>query len=83
MTPLAILLERADAALRAHGASARDALIRQIEAAIREGENAASVRDLDHILQLVEFRDRALEPGPIDDMPERFVRWTGEAMREQ
>lgn len=77
MTPLAILLERADAALEAHGPSARDELIRQIEQAVRAGAHPGQVRDLDHILQLVEFRSPASAPAPTD-MPARFVQWTGD-----
>lgn len=58
MTPLAILLERADAAMLAYGDGAEDELLRQIRAAVRNGEHADRVRDLDHILQLIEYRER-------------------------
>lgn len=58
MTPLAIRLERADAAMLAHGPAAQKELLRQIEAAIRSGDDPEKVRDLDHVLQLIEFRER-------------------------
>ena len=58
MTPLAILLERADAAMLAHGPAAQDELLRQIRVAVRNGEDQDRVRDLDHILQLIEYRER-------------------------
>lgn len=65
MTPLAILVERAEAALLTHGASAREELIRQIERAIRADEDPGRVRDLDHILQLIEFHQPRLRTAGI------------------
>jgi hypothetical protein len=64
VTPLAILLERADAALLAHGPSAQAELIRQIERAIGNDDDPDKIRDLDHVLQLVEYRQRPLYPQP-------------------
>jgi hypothetical protein len=63
VTPLAILVERADAAVLAHGPAAQEELLRQIETAIRNGEDQDKVRDLDHVLQLVEYRERASIPA--------------------
>jgi hypothetical protein len=64
VTPLAILLERADAAVLAHGAAAQEELLRQIRSAIRNGESQDRVRDLDHVLQLVEYRERVTRERP-------------------
>lgn len=58
MTPLAILLERAEVAMLMHGPAAQDEMLRQIEAAIRNGDDPGKIRDLDHVLQLVEYRER-------------------------
>lgn len=65
MTPLAILLERTDAAMLAHGPAAQDELLRRITSAIRNGEDPDRVRDLDHILQLIDYCERA--PGTRPD----------------
>lgn len=58
MIPLALLLERADAAILSHGASARETIAAALDEAIRRGEDADKIRELDHIVQLLEFRDR-------------------------
>ncbi|MBC9033045.1 hypothetical protein IAG41_11625 [Sphingomonas sp. JC676] len=58
MTPLAILLERAEVAMLMHGPAAQGEMLRQIEAAVRNGDDPGKVRDLDHVLQLVEYRER-------------------------
>lgn len=58
MTPLAILLERAEMAMLMHGPAAQDEMLRQIEAAIRNDDDSGKIRDLDHVLQLVEYRER-------------------------
>ena len=60
MTPLAILLERAEVAMLMHGSAAQDEMLRQIEAAIRDGDDPGKIRDLDHVMQLVEYRERIL-----------------------
>ncbi|MHA6719625.1 hypothetical protein ACX40Y_09235 [Sphingomonas sp. RS6] len=60
MTPLETLLERAEAIYLVHGTSSATFLKDQIETAIRAGESARYIQDLDHVLQLVEYRDRTL-----------------------
>jgi hypothetical protein len=62
VTPLAILLERAEVAMIMHGPAAQDEMLRQIEAAVRNGDDPGKVRDLDHVLQLVEYRERIASP---------------------
>ena len=58
MTPLAILLERAEAAMLSHGPGTQDEMLRQIASAVRNEDDPEKVRDLDHVLQLVEYRER-------------------------
>ncbi|WP_294252753.1 hypothetical protein [uncultured Sphingomonas sp.] len=60
MTPLSTLLERAEAIYLTHGVGSARYLLDQIEAAIRDGAPAPQIRELDHLLQLIEFRDRTL-----------------------
>lgn len=60
MTPLSTLLERAEAIYLTHGTGSARYLLEQIETAIREGAPAAQICELDHLLQLIEFRDRTL-----------------------
>jgi hypothetical protein len=76
LTPLFILLERAEAMLLAHGPACSDAIVRQIETAVRNGEDSQRVRELDHILQLVEFRERGVHAKPDgDDRGRTFPAW--------
>lgn len=58
MTPLAILLERAEAVMLTHGPAAQDEMLRQIASAVRNDDDPGKVRDLDHVLQLLEYRER-------------------------
>lgn len=60
MTPLSTLLERAEAIYLTHGTDSARYLLDQIETAIREGAPASQICELDHLLQLIEFRDRTL-----------------------
>lgn len=60
MTPLSTLIERAEAIYLTHGAGSAAYLLEQIEAAIRDGTPVQRIRELDHILQLIEYRDRTL-----------------------
>ncbi|UYY79095.1 hypothetical protein [Sphingomonas sp. R1] len=60
MTPLSTLLERAEAIYLTHGAGSAAYLLEQIEASIREGASVQRIRELDHLLQLIEYRDRTL-----------------------
>ncbi|MGN7998638.1 hypothetical protein [Sphingomonas sp. 22176] len=60
MTPLATLLERAEAIYLTHGGGSGRYLLDQIEKGIREGAPAAQICELDHLLQLIEYRDRTL-----------------------
>jgi hypothetical protein len=60
VTPLETLLERAEATYLVHGTSSAAFLIDQIESGIRAGESARYIQDLDHVLQLIEYRERTL-----------------------
>ena len=60
MTPLSTLLERAEAIYLTYGAGSASYLLEQIEAAIREGAPVQRIREFDHLLQLIEYRDRTL-----------------------
>jgi len=60
VTPLSTLLERAEAIYLTHGTSSARHLLDQIETAIREGAPAPHICELDHMLQLIEYRDRTL-----------------------
>ncbi|PVX30206.1 hypothetical protein [Sphingomonas pokkalii] len=60
MTPLSTLIERAEAIYLTHGSGSAAYLLDQIEAAIRDGTPALRIRELDHILQLIEYRQRTL-----------------------
>jgi hypothetical protein len=66
VTPLAILLERAEVAMLMHGPAAQDEMLRQIEVAIRNGDDSGKIRDLDHVLQLVEYCERVAGPKLAD-----------------
>lgn len=58
-TPLATLMERADEAMRVHGAAAETEMQRRIEEAIRRGDDDLAVRDFDHVLQIIAYRRRS------------------------
>lgn len=58
--PLSTLLERAESVYLTHGAGSAAYLLQQIEAAIREGAPVQQICELDHVLQLIEYRDRTL-----------------------
>ena len=60
MTPLSTLLERAEAIYLTRGTGSARYLLDQIELAIREGAPASQICELDHLLQLIEYRDRTL-----------------------
>lgn len=60
MPPLSTLLERAEAIYLTHGAGSASYLLDQIETAIREGAPVQHIRELDHLLQLIEYRERTL-----------------------
>ncbi|WP_010544322.1 hypothetical protein [Sphingomonas elodea] len=60
MTPLSTLLERAEAIYLTHGAGSASHLLKQIETAIQRGEPVQQIRELDHLLQLIEYRERTL-----------------------
>lgn len=60
MPPLSTLLERAESIYLTHGDRSTAYLLEQIEAAIREGAPVQHIRELDHLLQLIEYRDRTL-----------------------
>ncbi len=60
LTPLSTLLERAEAVYLTHGAGSAGYLLEQIETAIREGVPVQRIRELDHLLQLIEYRERTL-----------------------
>ncbi|WP_333571065.1 hypothetical protein [Sphingomonas sp.] len=60
MTPLSTLVERTEAIYLTHGSGSAAYLLEQIEAAIREGAPVQRICELDHLLQLIEYRDRTL-----------------------
>ncbi len=60
MTPLSTLLDRAEAIYLTHGEDSAAYLLEQIETAIREGAPVQQIRALDHLLQLIEYRQRTL-----------------------
>ncbi|OAN66917.1 hypothetical protein [Sphingomonas sp. TDK1] len=60
MTPLSTLLERAETIYLTHGTGSAAYLLEQIERAIREGAPVQHICELDHLLQLIEYRDRTL-----------------------
>lgn len=63
MPPLATLLERAEAIYVTHGRASAAFLLQQIERAVRDGAAAAYIQELDHLLQLIEYRERVLAFG--------------------
>jgi hypothetical protein len=58
--PLSTLLDRAEAIYLTHGEGSAAYLLDQIEAGIREGAPVQRIRELDHLLQLIEYRQRTL-----------------------